>query len=454
MTTITTEHWNSLLTALGILAFMTWLATRKSKNISEEDYLVGGRDVAYGPLSAAIAAGVVGGGILLVYTEYAFRFGLAALFIIGGIVLGTALMVPVAKKFKRVADAQMFYSLPDLYHYLWGPRAGFLATVTIFFWTAGFILMQLISAGEVLRAMTGVPYWVGVVLAAGTVASYLLVAGFRAVVITDILQYTALVVLMLIVFIPATLQVNLGTAFIGAATVSFDWGEAIGFFVLGALNMIVSADMWQRVYAARNESHAKRAFGLAAVLVAFAGILLLIPPLYARTQLPTIASNEALYRSLELLLPRWLLGFGLVGVLATIIACLDTMVFVLGISIGHDLRVRQLERPVEDRLRSTRITILLTLVAGSIISILFQQLMALGLALSMLGLILTPSIVMNLFGKPLTRKSVETGMALGLLSTAAFLVSCIAHPSWLTPQNALIALVGAIVGSVIGRWLK
>lgn len=452
--TIATDNWISLLTAVGMLACMTWLATRKSKDISEEEYLVGGRDVAYGPLSTAIAAGVVGGGVLLVYTEYAFRFGLAALFIIGGIVLGTLFMVPVAKKFKRLADTQLFYSLPDLYHYLWGPRAGILATATIFFWTVGFILMQLISAGEVLRFMTGVPYWVGVILAACTVASYLLVAGFRAVVITDLIQYAALVVLLLIVFVPAAIQVNLSKAFIGAASQPIDWGEAIGFFILGALNMIVSADMWQRVYAARNEAHAKRAFGLAALLVAVVGVLLLVPPLYARTMLPTVPSNEALYHSLQLLLPRWLLGFGLVGVLATIIACLDTMVFVLGISIGHDLRVRQFEKPVEERLRSTRITILLTLTLGSIISILFKNLMALGLALSMLGLILTPSLAMNLLGKTLTRKSVEFGMWGGLLATGGFLGVCTAHPSWLTPQNALVALVGSILGTIIGGWLK
>lgn len=449
-----TDNYNALLTAIGMLALMAWVATRKSKDISEEDYLVGGRDVAYGPLSTAIAAGVVGGGILLVYTEYAFSFGLVSLFIIGGIVTGTVLMVPVAKKFKRLADTQMFYSLPDLYNYLWGPRAGMLATITIFFWTVGFILMQLISAGEVLRFMTGVPYWVGVILAAGTVASYLLTAGFRAVVITDRIQYMALVVLLVIVFFPATLQVNLGEAFVGAAIRPIDWSEAIAFFILGALNMIVSADMWQRVYAARNEVHAKRAFWLAAALVAIAGVLLLIPPLYARAMLPAVPPNEALYRSLQLLLPQWLLGFGLVGVLATIIACLDTMVFVLGISIGHDLRVRQLERPVEERLRSTRITILLTLILGSIISILFKNLIALGLALSMLGLILTPSLIMNLFGRTLTRKSVETGMICGLVATVGFLGSCVANPSWLTPRNALIALVGAILGTIVGSRLK
>ena len=449
---ISTSQWQILLFALLVLAIMTCVAWAMSGKVTEEEYLIGGRNVPYGRLSAAIAAGVIGGGVLLVYTEYAFRFGLGALFIIAGIVAGTLLMVPAVKKFKQCSDDQKFYSLPDLYHHFWGPRAALLATIIIFMWTAGFILMQLISAGEVLLAMTGMPYSIGVVVAAGTVASYLILKGFKAVVITDILQYGALVVLLIVVFFPAAAQVDLRVALIGAVSLSFDWGEAVGFFILGCLNMLVSADMWQRVYAAKDEASAKRAFKLAALLVALAGILLLVPALFARTQLPTVAPNAALFRTLELLLPSnmWL-GFGLVGILATIIACLDTMVFVFGISVGHDVVVMRLAQPVEDRLRSTKISILLTLVMGAIISIVCRELMPLALALSMLGLILAPAIVMAIFGKFLTRGAVELGMLLGLVTTALFLLTCFWHRDWLTPQNTLITLAFSILGTIIGQ---
>jgi SSS family solute:Na+ symporter len=447
---MTPEHLQSLGLAVGLLFLMTLVATRRSRNLSEEDYLVGGRDVPAWPLSAAIAAGVIGGGVLLVYTEYAFKFGLAALFIIGGITVGTLLMVPVAKKFKSLADTQLFYSLPDLYHHFWGRRAGFLATCTVLPWTVGFIIMQLISAGEIIRSMTGIPYYVGVILAASTVASYLLVAGFRAVVITDIMQYCALLLLLVLVFIPAAAQVDLHSSFLAAASQSINWPDAIGFFVLGALNMIVSADMYQRFYAARSEGHAKRGFWIAAGLVLAAGVLLLVPPLYARSRIPTVEANQALFRTLNLLLPKWLLGFGLVGVLATVIACLDTMVFILGIAVGHDLRVRHLKKPIENRLRSTRVTIVVALVAGTILSILFTKLLAVGLALSMLGLVLAPSIVLTVFKKPPSRRAVEGGLILGLAATAILLCASLFQPSLLTPENTLVALAGAVLGTCIG----
>lgn len=449
--TTTSIDWKNAVEAGALVLFMIVLANKGSKRITEEEFLVGSRDVPDWKLAGTVASGVIGGGVLLVFSEYAFRYGLAALCIIAGLVLGTLAMIPVALKFKNLADRQLFYTLPDLYSFEWGSRAGLLTTVIVAFWTIGFIVMQLVSAGDLLALMTGLPYWVGVVVAAATVASYLIASGFRAVVITDILQYLALLLLLVFIFPLAATKVDLVAALRMPSHEHFRLGDAIGFFVLGALNMVVSANMWQRFYAAKNLAHARRGFGYSAVLIALSGLLLLIPPLFARTVLPNVPGNHALTSSLALLIPRWLLGFGVVAILSTVIASLDTMVFILGLSIGHDLYVRQLKMPVGDRVKSTQVAIAVALFVGACLSIVFRELLSIGLALSSLGLVLAPSLLTRLTRWKLPPRAVEVGLALGILTAAGLVVGNFFVPGLLSPENTLAALVAAIIGTAVGR---
>lgn len=446
-------RWFDILIAFLLLAFMTVAGTWRARDETEEDYLVGGRDVPDWKLAGTISAGLIGGGVLLVFSEYTFRYGISAFFILGGIILGTLATIPIALRFKPIADRQSFYTLPDLYAYEWGTRAGLLSTLIISLWTIGFIIMQLISAGEILAEMTQWPYWSGVVIAALTVASYLIISGFRAVVITDVLQYMALILLLILVWPIAVNKIGFGglfTAFKTANSQHLDVGNALGFFFLGFLNMLVSADMWQRFYAARSQKDAKRGLILSAILVTLAGVLLFLPPLFARAVLPDVAPNRALIESLKLLLPRLLLGFGLVAILSTVVATLDTMVFILGISVGHDMRVQQFNKPVEDRVRTTRIAILVALAFGSLLSILYQQLLNTGLALSSLGLVLAPSLIFRVFNRKPSPFATELGMALGLATAVILIIGNFFISNLLSPENTLYALATAVVGTAVG----
>lgn len=442
--------WYDILLAVALLATMVFLGSRKATSISEEEFLIGGREVADWILAGTIAAGVIGGGVLLIFSEYVFRFGLSALWILAGVAVGTFLMIPMASKFKPLADKQLFYTLPDLYAYEWGKLAGGLSTAVIGVWTVGFILMQLISAGIILKQLTNLPYAIGVLVAAIVVGIYLTASGFRAVVITDVMQYLALLLLLAVLFPIALARADWTTALALAPEQRMDVGQGIGFFVLGALNIVVSADMWQRFYAAKSAQHARRGLIYAGFAVLFAGLLLMFPSFYVRLTNPATPPNEALVASLGLLMPRWLLGFGLVGILSTVIATLDTMVFILGISIGHDMRVQQFERTIDRRVFSTRVSMLAALVVGSALAILYQDLLSVGLVLSTLGLVLSPSLLLNALRFKPSSLAVCMGICLGLAAAVALFSASFFWPNILTPENSLLALVASITGTALG----
>jgi SSS family solute:Na+ symporter len=437
---------NGMIIAFSAAAFMLFVlvGVRGASRLTEEDYLIGGRNVGSMLLAGTIAAGVIGGGVILVFFEYAFRYGLAAFAIIGGVSLGLIALNFVALRYKPLADQQAFYTLPDLYRYFWGPRAGLLASVVILLWTGGFIVMQLIGAGTIVAVMTDWPYSYGVIAAAVTVASYLLASGYKAVIATDVLQYVVLILLLVVVAAFAVPQIADPTVMF-AFDERMDIGVAGAFFILGALNIIVSADLWQRIYSARSPQAARNGLLVGAALVLLAGALLFIPPIFARLYLPTAAPNHAAIESLSLILPSWLLGFGLVGILSTVIAALDTMVFVLAISTVHDIRVREIGDPADRRRRNMRITMALILVGGSLLAIWSPDLLNTALALSSLGLILAPSILLQLTRWPPPSAGVQLSIALGLASLAFLFAT-----SALSPETAVLSGIASMIGIAIG----
>jgi Na+/proline symporter len=439
-------EWYNYAVAFFLLFAISFVGRGGSKPETEEEYLIGSREITDWRLAATIASGIVGGGVILVFPEYAFKYGLSALWIVAGIFAGTLCTLFVARAFKPLADRQKFYSLPDFYLFNWGRRAGFLATLAVVLWTLGFIVLQLICSGLLLRQMTGLPYWAGVAIAAATVASYLITSGFRAVVLTDLFQYGALLLLLFILFPIALVKVDLFSAYRVALKQSLDWGDAIGFFLLGGLNVVVGADLWQRIYAAKSPSHARRGIQYAAVSILFAGLLLMIPSISINL-LPSAGHIQSEYgafaESLKLLLPHWLFGFGLVGALATVIATLDTMVFILAVSISHDIKVRQLNSPSSDRVRTIRFAILIALILGAAISIMLPNLLQTGIALSTVGLVLAPSIILAMTPWKPSAYAVETSLTVGLITASALLFT-----GRLTPESTLLAFVASILGII------
>ncbi len=432
--------------AIALVAFglLTWAGIRKAGLQTEEDFLVGGRGVTWPLLSATISAGVMGGGVLMVYAEYLFKYGLSALWIIGGLLLGILCIVPIAGRFKKLADNQGFLSLPDFYAFQWGRKSGFLAAIVVGLWTFGFILMQLISAGTVLSALTGWGYGYCVVAGAATVASYLLISGFRAVIVTDMLQYGALLVLLVILL--GVSAVTIAPADVLKVTMESHWdmGESFGFFFLGALNILVSADLWQRVYSAKSTRDARLGFLVSLLLIAVAAFLLVYPLIYVRKFLPDTPSGQALVLSLPQLLPRPLLAVGLVGLLATVVSALDTMTFLFGLALAHDIGVRQLHLPVERRLFYTRLAMVLILVIGCGASIEWRDLERIGIALSTIGLILAPPLLLLLTRWKPKGESVEWGMGFGLLLTLGMILT-----KTLTPENSVVAFLGALIITLV-----
>ena len=452
-------QWYDYVLSIGLFAGVSAIGLYVTRGASEEDYLVGGRRVSWLQLSLSIAAEVLGGGVMLVFSRFAYSFGLSSLCIIGGIVIGTFLLIPIALRYKNLADTQGFYSLPDLFRYKWGKFAGWTSTCVVAIWTLGFIAMQLVAAGKLLNFMIGSNYLIGVTAAAAIVASYLIIGGFRSVIVTDCLQYVALAVVLFIALPASFMKIDWGSTLAHAG--QMDPAEALGFLILGGLNMVVSADLWQRIYAARSANDARRGVLIGALLILAGGLLLMIPALASTGLLDNTAdTRSALFVALRAYSPRLILGLAMAAVLMSVMSTLDTMVFVLGLAISHDFLVESLGKSVRFRKQSAQIAMVLALLAGAFVAIINEHnqdaLLDIGLAVTSFALILAPPIVISRKAKGLSSKAVNWSLSLGIVVGGFLMIGETLGLDQLTPENSVLVLGGSILGAILGgimnRW--
>lgn len=443
--------WTDYFLALSVFVLIIFIGIRGTRRISSEQFLVGNRDIKWFLLGPTIAAGVMGGGVLMIFSEYAYEYGLSAMCIIAGISLGTFLLIPFALRFKQLADENSFYSLPDLFRQLWGSQVGLWVSVIVLIWTMGFMTLQLIAAGYLLEPTFGLPYWQGVLVTGLVVLIYLAIGGFRSVIVTDFLQYFALAFILILVL--PSINSSLDWKEIITQKTHFDAGTAIGFFFLGALNILVSSDLWQRIYAARSKADARKGVVFGGILVFAVGILLMFPALASGfLELQEGADEKtAIVAVFAKYTPRWMLGFAMAAILMSIMSTLDTMVFVLGLSISHDLMVRVFGKPVKYRLRAIRISMTVALLIGSSLAILYKGLLEVAIGVTTFGLILTPALLIRKRNWQLSKRSVLWSFYFGLAAVIVLVIGeiFIVDKDILTPENSILVFLASLVGAFI-----
>src|SRR5262249_23479452 len=135
-------------------------------------------------------------------------------------------------------------------------------------------------------------------------------AGFKAVVRTDFFQMFIMLVMSLTVGIflfgkteiPAS-EFNLGTLGIG---------NIIGFLMLTGLGLMVSPDLWQRVFATKDEKNLKRGLSYSAAILPLLAIIISVVGLATKQFFPDIAPEDALVTGFSELLPLGLKELGMV----------------------------------------------------------------------------------------------------------------------------------------------
>lgn len=433
--------------ALTIIFFLIYIAIVVAIGIisarkeSEDGFMIAERKVEGFQVAATMSASFFDGSVLAIYLAYIYQYGFSAIWLFIGLAIGFLLLRKYAWKIKQKADEMKVYSMPEYFFKIFGKRNGVMFSILLVLQFFLLLIVNLVISGKVLSAIFQIPYSISIIVGGVIVLSYLLLAGFKAVVRTDFFQLIIMFVMSLSVgiflfgktHIPAS-EFNLGT---------LGFGNIFGFLIIAGLGIMVAPDVWQRIFATKDEKNLKRGLGYVAIILPVLAIVISIVGLATKQFFPNIVPEDALVTGFANLLPFGLKEFGMVLLYAVALSSSDTITFVVSSILTRDLKNYTKKYSDESMKKLTRLFMVLFIILAVLIGIFYQNILALGFSLASLNLALFPVVFGSLYWK-LKEKAVFWSLVLALISVILLFVG-----NYLNPATATISLPVSLISLLI-----
>lgn len=408
---------------------------------SEDGFMIAERKVEGVQVAATMSAGFFDGATLSIYVAFLYLYGFSAIWLFVGIALGFLFVRKYAHKIKQKADEMKVYTMPEYFFKILGKKNGPMFSFFLVLQFFLLLIVNLVISGKVLSAIFPIPYFVAVIIGGVIVLTYLLLAGFKAVVRTDFFQMIIMFAMSLSVGIFLFGKTNIPVSEFNLGTMGL--GNTIGFLVLAGFGIMVAPDLWQRIFATKDERNLKRGLSYSAVILLVLGIVISVVGLATKQLFPNIVPEDALVTGFSHLLPFGLKEFGMVLLYAVALSSSDTVTFVVSSIFTRDLKNYSKKYSEESMKKLTRFFMVFFIVLAVIIGIFYQNILALGFSLASLNLALFPIVFGSLYWK-LKEKAVFWSLVLGFISIVILFVA-----NQLNPQNAVISLPVVLVALLV-----
>ena len=436
---------------------------RSVKN--SEDFMVAGRVLPWYILVGTLLATWMGSGSLFSGAGLGYRNGLAGLWSSGGAWLGIALIYFISKRIRNFGKV----TVPDIFEARYGKLAAILATITTVVAYTTIVSYQFRGGGKVLSMVSDgmVSLETGIIITAVFAISYTVLAGMFSVVYTDVVNGVLMTIGTIGALIFLYFKIGGLTEIITVAESAGKWqwfgnwasertGDisgpiiAISFFVPTMLLLMGDANMYQRIFSARDGGSAKKAvffwiigvvilesvismLGLTGAVAASKGI---IPDLVAEAQSGLTdpgALLEARQSGSESVIPaiaRYaglpvILGLLLVStMMAIIVSTADSFLLIPATNLTRDVYLRYIN-PIASEKQILLISRILVLVLGLVAFLLVSQfktvLNAAFTAYNIYGTSITPALLAAFLWKRATKEgavaSIITGASVTIIWT-------------------------------------
>ena len=328
------------------------------RTIDSADFFLGGKRLGPWVASISAVASASSAWTLLSLSGIAFSWGLSALWVFPGIMLGSILnWFFLAPKLQRLSTKNDSITVNDI---LVGSSEGFWRTAILVF--SSFIIVfsfsfhiasQFQGAGTTFASNFNMDASVAIMLGGTIILIYAILGGFWAVSITDTLQGLLMVCTSIILPVTAlfaaggfselweSLQ-NMGDAnyrsIWGSQSGIAKYGLPLGFLGVG-LATLGQPHILTRFMAIRDRSSMRQAqiIAISWQSIVFSGMLLL--GFCGKALLVNLVNNESIFFILtDTLMPPILAGLIIASVLSAIMSTADSQLLVVASAIAHDLR--------------------------------------------------------------------------------------------------------------------
>jgi len=173
------------------------------KNVSIEDYLLGGRQMGAWVTALSAQASDMSGWLLMGLPGTVYLLGIGQIWIAVGLFIGTALnWFFVSRRLRIYTEKTGSITLPCFFEARFGDTTGLLrvasAIIILIFFTI-YASAQLVAAGKLFESTFNITYETAVIVGGVIIIAYTFLGGFLAVCWTDLFQGSLMVIAVLIV---------------------------------------------------------------------------------------------------------------------------------------------------------------------------------------------------------------------------------------------------------------
>ena len=467
-----------------------------------EDFMVAGRTLPWYILVGTLLATWMGSGSLFSGAGLGYRNGLAGLWSSGGAWLGIALIYFISKRIRNFGKV----TVPDIFEARYGQTAAILATITTVIAYTTIVSYQFRGGGKVLSMVSDgmVSLETGIIITAVFAISYTVIAGMFSVVYTDVVNGVLMTIGTVGALIFLFFKVGGMGEIIAVADSAGKWqwfgnwaaertGDisgpiiAISFFVPTMLLLMGDANMYQRIFSAKDGGSAKKAvffwiigvvilesvismLGLTGAVAASKGI---IPDLVAEAQAGVTdpgALLEAKQSGSESVIPAiarfaglpMVLGLLLVStMMAIIVSTADSFLLIPATNLTRDVYSRYINPTATEKqtlLISRGLVLVLGLIAFLLVSQFKTVLNAAFTAYNIYGTSITPALLAAFLWKRATKEGAVASITIGASVTIIWTYFL---PSWsgftsmhpflqeLTYPAAGLSVLALVIGSLV-----
>lgn len=423
-----------LVAYIGGLLLLSW---RSNRNGSEEDYLIAGRNRPAWQVMFSKYAASIGAGWMIVYTGFAYEFGAGVVWVFLGGVLGSILYAQWAvPRIYDVTRSAKCYTQGDFVFVLTNSvNARMLVNILAVVMSTLVLVLAAIGGATLMESFGVLSYKWSVLLTVGVVLLYILLSGYKAVMVTDVLQGVLLLGLVTVLALGLLQAEELTLArAIEVREVSLLGLSMLGLY--GVLSIFADPNRYQIGYAAKSKKTLQQGMLFTIVPFMWTAFALYLVGVVVYTLDPTLEAAAVFPAAIFNYMPEVLVSFGLLTFFVAIMSSMDSFMYVIASHLESIFSGKVSQT-------GTRMYVIGTSLVVAGVALVFRDVVDLAvLAGALLFSLSIPMIYLIHFGHSARRfVPMVVGGLFGVVAGVAVF--------GFEPEGAALVLVGNIIGTLV-----
>ncbi|MEL7568733.1 MAG: sodium:solute symporter family protein, partial [Dehalobacterium sp.] len=334
--------------------------------------------------------------------------------------------------FAKPLRRQRLYTLADLFGERFGSVNGIIPSVfSAFIYSVPTLALQFVGMSTVFTIVYGLPTSYGVILAFVMVLGFTILGGLPSTIITDALQ-SIIIIVGIVMLLAASVMYGGGIGDILTTTepqyLSPLGSQGLGEILLYALSVapfyLVWQSTWQRIFASKTESIAKKAGitgFIACLIISFMPFAI---GMIARSYVPLDMNPDLIFTYVVVkLMPSYLGGIILVALLAALLTGADSFILQGSSNLTVDLYQRLINPNADNKkmMFISRLTVVIISVLGLIVALNLKDIITMyQWALRLSGAVLVFPFLAVMFWRRVTKAGAMWSMILALVATISW----------------------------------